>query len=85
MAVQGREAAGPTAVRRLLHEYGVHTPNLASRLRVSAAKVRFYFEFHGAEGLTPIRGGRAIDVYYSQTDYEVVRQRQVSHGATGIG
>jgi hypothetical protein len=75
---------GGRAVGAYFTTYEPDEPNLASKLRISLAKVGFYFAFRGQEGLTPIRGGRRIFVFHSPTDYLVEEARHITSGPTGI-
>jgi hypothetical protein len=60
------------------------TKNLAKRLfvRGGADKVQFVFSFSGADGLTPLEGGRGAFILYSSGDYVVEKSRQGPHGPT---
>lgn len=60
------------------------TPNLAKRLGVPRRKLAYDFEFVDAGDLTPLPGKRGDHIFYSPGDYDVVRERQIGHGATGL-
>ena len=51
-------------------------PNLAQRLGVPKRKTEYLFTFDGDHGLKPLRGGRGEFIFYSESDYEVVPERQ---------
>ncbi|MGA2065341.1 MAG: hypothetical protein ABSG86_10240 [Thermoguttaceae bacterium] len=52
------------------------TPNLALKLRISAAKAAYCFPFRDIGDLRPIRGHRGKHIFYSPEDYVVVQARQ---------
>ena len=63
---------------------GPETPNLANRLRIPRTKLSYRLSFAGADGLMPLEGGRGMFILYSPSTYVVVRERQESHGETGL-
>jgi hypothetical protein len=56
------------------------TPRLATRLGIPRRKLEYVFSFTGGEDLIPLDGDRGEWVFYSRTDYAVVRERQLFHG-----
>ncbi len=60
------------------------TVNLATRLGIPRRKVAYYFEFVDMGDLKSLPGQRGEHVFYSPDDYEVRRDRQIGHGATGL-
>lgn len=55
----------------------VDTINLAQRLRIPKSKTEHYFSFRDQGDLEPLRGGRGRFIFFSRTDYRVVKQRQL--------
>ena len=58
------------------------SPNLCARLRIPRRKIEHVFCFTGDTGLRPLEGGRGAYIFWSPTDYEVGRARQVYNGLT---
>jgi hypothetical protein len=58
------------------------TPNLAIRLRIPRRKLEYYFSFVDQRDLVPLDNDRGEWIFYSPTDYYVIRARQIAHGRT---
>jgi hypothetical protein len=65
------------------HPFGVYftplppgTRHLSRRLSVPKRKLLYILAFEDAGDLTPLRGRRREQIFYSTTDYVVVRARQ---------
>jgi hypothetical protein len=56
------------------------TKRLASCLRIPRSKLAFVFVFDDAGDLTPLSGGRGEFIFYSPTDYDVDKPRQLYAG-----
>jgi hypothetical protein len=61
------------------------SPKLAKRLGIPRSKVEYVFVFADVGDLQSLDGGRGDWIHYSPVDYEVVRDRQIRSGATGLG
>ena len=61
---------------------GRETKNLAQRLRIPKSKIQYFFEFDAIGDLKALPGGRGQYIFYSPTDYEVEKSRQIDHGET---
>jgi hypothetical protein len=56
------------------------SPTLAKRLRIPKRKLEYVFSFSGDSGLEPLKGARGRYVFWSPTDYNVGKARQIYHG-----
>jgi hypothetical protein len=61
------------------------TPKLAKRLRIPRSKLAYVFVFADIGDLQILDGGRGDYIVYSPVDYEVVEDRQIHSGPTGLG
>jgi hypothetical protein len=60
------------------------TKSLANKLRIPRRKLAYVFCFVDAGDLVPLPGNRGAYIVYSPGDYEVVVDRQLYEGKTGL-
>jgi hypothetical protein len=60
--------------------YSPTEPNLALKLRVPRKKTEYVFSFVDMGDLIPLRGPRGRHIFYSPTDYFVIKRRQLFAG-----